>query len=266
MKRLSDRQLGLTVAALGSVGAGAIHIAVLPAHLQVWWASGAFFAAIAAFQVAWGLALARWRRRDLLGLGAMANVGSIVLWVVTRTLGLPFGPNAGVPENAGLAGVLTVTLELMACAGALWCLPTGRGQTRLSVTSSVAAIGATAVIVSGLAVTGVVAGVGHAHSHGQHSHGQHSHGHTGHHEHSGRGDGHPPSDEKDAPKREAGHQHRSSSAADSPTRQASDVEKDTGRTVESREGDGHQHRVRHEETGTSAGGQEHDRSGHHHHD
>jgi len=49
--------------------------------------------------------------RALLGFAVLANAGVIGIWVVSRTAGLPVGPNAGVAEEASLVDVTAVSLE-----------------------------------------------------------------------------------------------------------------------------------------------------------
>jgi hypothetical protein len=93
-------------AALGVAGlsliSAAIHLWVLPAHLQAWWAYGVFFAIAAAAQVLTA-AIALWRPLTWpLVAGVVANAGIIVVWVISRTSGLPLGPPV-LDMTAGLA-------------------------------------------------------------------------------------------------------------------------------------------------------------------
>src|SRR3954451_10946394 len=83
------------VPAMTTGGAAAIHLAVAGPHFAQWWLFGGFFLVLAGVQVA--LALALWRsvdRRVLAG-GAAVNLAAVLLWLVTRTAGLPLGPDAG---------------------------------------------------------------------------------------------------------------------------------------------------------------------------
>ena len=81
------------------------------------WPSGCwpalFFAVLGAAQIGWGLAaLARDRApfpRAVIGV----NVGVLALWVVSRTVGLPVGPEAGTAEAVGRADVLCMALQLL---------------------------------------------------------------------------------------------------------------------------------------------------------
>lgn len=98
-------------------GAGVIHLSVLPEHLSEWWLYAVFFAASGLAQVS----LAGWYllggpgRRVSLGV-AVATLGIVAMWLVTRTSGLPFGPDAGSPEAWGVADVVCSGLEVITAA------------------------------------------------------------------------------------------------------------------------------------------------------
>ncbi|MGZ4593516.1 MAG: hypothetical protein ACXV3C_06595 [Actinomycetes bacterium] len=99
-------------AGFASLGAGLVHLAVVDEHLAEWIVFGLFFAAVGAAQLLWALAaIARDRAPWLRGVVA-ANLGLVALWAVTRTSGLPIGPEPFTPEPVGRADVLSVVLEL----------------------------------------------------------------------------------------------------------------------------------------------------------
>jgi len=101
------------------LGAAAVHAAVVREHLDHWPAAGLFFVVLAVGGLAVGLALLR--RVDALGLlAALAlSVGPLLVWLVSRTAGLPFGPEAGEPEQVGLADTAASLLELASVGAAL---------------------------------------------------------------------------------------------------------------------------------------------------
>ena len=112
----------VTVAALGTAGAGVIHFAVATPHVHEWWGFGAFFIASGWAQLVWsGLA----PRRDdprLLWLGLAGNLIVVLVWAQSRTWGLPFGPEAGEAQAIGAPDLVATALEFAAaaaCAGAL---------------------------------------------------------------------------------------------------------------------------------------------------
>lgn len=95
-----------------SLGAAAIHFAVISEHFDEFWAFGLFFAATAWFQAWWAVEYSlRSRTRPLWALGVMVNAGIVAIWLVSRLVGLPFGPRPGEPEPIGLADVTATVLE-----------------------------------------------------------------------------------------------------------------------------------------------------------
>jgi hypothetical protein len=116
----TDSRLAARCAAIASAGAGLIHFAVMPAHWLDWIPSGLFFAAIAVLQLMWAFLAWTRPRPLLLAFGIAANATSAALWVTARTVGLPFGPHAGVAESAEAAGICALLLECYVIMGAGW--------------------------------------------------------------------------------------------------------------------------------------------------
>ena len=155
-------------AGFASLGAGLVHAAVLRDHWSEWVVYGGFFAVVAAGQLGWGLAALARDRAPFSRLVAVANLAVIVLWGVTRTVGLPFGPNAGSPEAVGAADLGAVTLQVILvtalAVGTLGVL----GVPRASKTGLLAGLAGGALLV-GLITTPALAGTSagaHAHPHG----------------------------------------------------------------------------------------------------
>ncbi len=102
-----------------SFGAAGIHFAVSPDHFGDWAPYGVAFGLLAWFQVLWGAAyLARpsyaWGR-----VAALINAGVVVVWVWSRTLGLPIGPQPGSTEAVGFADALSSLFEILLVVGLL---------------------------------------------------------------------------------------------------------------------------------------------------
>ena len=117
-RRMDTRTLLIRCAALLTVGAALIHVGVSADHFQEWWAAGLFFLVSAAAQLGW--AAWCWSRpssRRVLLAGAGGSVALALVWAVSRTSGLPFGPEAGVAEPVGVADLVCVALEVLS-AGA----------------------------------------------------------------------------------------------------------------------------------------------------
>ncbi len=110
----------LHAAAALSLLAAIIHLWVAPEHFEEWWGYGAFFLVCALAQGLYALVLLRLPGRPLFLLGVAGNLTIVILWLVTRTSGIPFfGPHAGEVEEVG-------TLDL-ACTLAEVCLVVGLG-------------------------------------------------------------------------------------------------------------------------------------------
>lgn len=114
-------------AAAGSVLAALIHYAVVPEHLDEWWAYGVFFSAVGMFQLIWAVLAHTGDERPVLLSGLAVNLGVLALWAVSRTSGLPFGPEPGEAEAVGVLDVLSGAAELVLVAGILLAL---RGSRR----------------------------------------------------------------------------------------------------------------------------------------
>jgi hypothetical protein len=151
----TDSALAARLAAIASVGAAVIHVAVIPPHWQAWLPAGLFFASVTVFQVLW--ALGAWTRPSgpLLGAGILINGGCAVLWVWSRTAGVPFGPHAGEPELVGAADICALLLQCYVVMGAAWA------WLRIYRQESVSRVGSVLVLLgaNGVIVTAVVAGV-----------------------------------------------------------------------------------------------------------
>ena len=116
-----------------------MHGTVTGEHAREWWGHGAFFVSAAAAQAVFGILLLGqpWRHdatgrydpgrgrdvaRALYRAGLVVNVLMVLMYALTRTVGIPlFGPEAGEREALNAAGVVAVALELglSACLAAL---------------------------------------------------------------------------------------------------------------------------------------------------
>jgi hypothetical protein len=102
----------LLVAAALSVAVAAVHGAVCPEHFHEGMLYGVFFAAATAAQLLWaGLAILR-PSRWVLVFGLAGNLAILTLWLVTRTAGIPLGPEAGEVEPIGPVDVTANLFEV----------------------------------------------------------------------------------------------------------------------------------------------------------
>jgi len=108
---------GTVLALAGLVGsAGVIHVVAAIEHVAEDWYLGVFFVLVGAVQL-----LAAWwiyRRpmdRRVLTAAALGGVAVALLWIFSRTTGIPFGPEAGKVSKVGVADTIA-TLQQLAFA------------------------------------------------------------------------------------------------------------------------------------------------------
>jgi FtsP/CotA-like multicopper oxidase with cupredoxin domain len=101
-------------AAFFTLGAAAIHAAVMPQHFQEYTLFGVFFLAAALGQAGLAAALLFSPSRLLAILGIEGNLALVALWLISRTVGVPIGPDPWRPETVGVADTAATVLELVA--------------------------------------------------------------------------------------------------------------------------------------------------------
>ena len=111
--RTVSMQMPLAViAAALSLAAAGIHFAVISEHLEEDVLFGVLFFALGWFQLVWAQVYLIWPRRSVALLAIAINLGAVLVWIVSRTVGLPIGPQAWVPEQVGFADLLASSFEL----------------------------------------------------------------------------------------------------------------------------------------------------------
>jgi len=107
-----------------SLVAALIHFWVVPEHFEEWWGYGMFFLISAIAQALYSVILPLYPRQPLLALGIAGNLLIILIWVTSRTMGIPlFGPHAGEVEEVGgldLAATLAELLLVLVLLGLSW--------------------------------------------------------------------------------------------------------------------------------------------------
>jgi hypothetical protein len=109
----------LPLVALAGSAAAAVHFVVMPEHFQEATLYGAFFAVAASAQLVYSMLLLARPSRTLLAAGVVGNITIVLLWLVTRTIGIPLGPAAGTTEGFGGLDVLATIFELTTAIGAI---------------------------------------------------------------------------------------------------------------------------------------------------
>jgi hypothetical protein len=80
---------------------GLIHVEAAIQHINEYMLYAVFFVLLATAQCLWGVAVYRSPARKLLTVGATMSLLVATLWVLTRTSGLPIGPQPWTPEPLG---------------------------------------------------------------------------------------------------------------------------------------------------------------------
>jgi hypothetical protein len=107
----------LPLVALAGVAAAAVHVVVMPDHFEESTLYGTFFATAAVAQFGYSALLLTRPSRSLLAAGVLGNAAIFLLWLITRTVGIPLGPAAGTTETFGGLDVLASVFELTIAIG-----------------------------------------------------------------------------------------------------------------------------------------------------
>jgi hypothetical protein len=129
-KRASDVEaptdlatMGLRVAAGGFMAAAAIHGSVIAEHLHEYLLYGLFFVLLAIGQCWVAFALTRRPNPRTVRYIAISGAWVVALWLLSRTSGLPVGPEVWRPESFGGVDIAASVAELLAtfgCVAHLW--------------------------------------------------------------------------------------------------------------------------------------------------
>jgi hypothetical protein len=124
----------LALASATAAGSALVHFAVAPEHFAEWWGFGLFFVLCAEVQLGWAIMLGRFRSNRMLAVGLVGSLFLVAVWALSRTSGLPLGPEPGVPEEMGVPDVASVALELVTAGACVWALAVrSRGAMRFAI-------------------------------------------------------------------------------------------------------------------------------------
>jgi hypothetical protein len=156
--------------ALLMLGAAGIHFAAMGEHAGVSWTHGLFFGFTAWAQVMLAALLVLGPSRRAIQATIFVNFVVIVVWLVSRTVGIAIGTD-GTPEPVAFADALCAAFEALAIGLGLVVVAGGVAQRRVRGTAGWAVGACVAVVVAALTSFGfspAIAGDGHGdtHSHG----------------------------------------------------------------------------------------------------
>ncbi len=147
-----------------------IHLAMIGEHLDESALFGVFFALTGAAQLIFAARIASRPTIGRVAGSVLVNAAVVMVWVLSRTAGLPIGPEAGHPEAVFLSDAVATGLEIVAIVFGVRLLARLRAQQRTPSTGQRATLSrprATALLaaaVAGLAFTSVAQPAG-AHHH-----------------------------------------------------------------------------------------------------
>lgn len=110
-ERIATPAAVLVTMATLSAAAAVVHLVMVPSHMDEFAAEGIAFAVAGWLQLLVAFYLWTQPSRALLGFTALLNVAFIGAWALSRTAGLPVGPNAGIAESASLVDLTVVGLQ-----------------------------------------------------------------------------------------------------------------------------------------------------------
>ncbi|WIX90122.1 alpha/beta hydrolase fold domain-containing protein [Amycolatopsis sp. DG1A-15b] len=112
----------LVTAVFAALGGAVIPAAALPALWRVWQLYAMLFGAVAAVGIVAAVAVLGWPTRKTARFGALAAAGALVLWVISRPLGLltRFDPWQPADTVAGFTDYVAAGLQVIAVLGFLF--------------------------------------------------------------------------------------------------------------------------------------------------
>ncbi len=99
-----------------TLSAAAIHLAVVPDHLQEYSPFGIFFLMVGLAQGALVIGMVMRPSRSVFAATALIALSCVIIRFISRTIGLPFGPSEKL-ENVQLADPLTLLLQIATANG-----------------------------------------------------------------------------------------------------------------------------------------------------
>ena len=100
-----------------SIGAAAIHFAVIGEHFAEYVLFGVFFSVAGWFEALWALAYVVRPTRRLAGTALVVNGATVLIWGWAHLVGLPFGPDPGHVEPTSITDLMATLFEIVLVVG-----------------------------------------------------------------------------------------------------------------------------------------------------
>jgi hypothetical protein len=158
--------------ALSSGAAAVIHLLVIEEHLAASRVTGLAFALLTAFQALWAVGYLAWPRAPLGWSAMIVNVGAIVVWAFSRSIGVPDWLSPEGIEAVGLPDAACAILEIGLVVGLLalhWRpmrerVTDGRALTRADAALGITMIGLAALLLTLGSIATLAGPAGHGHA------------------------------------------------------------------------------------------------------
>jgi hypothetical protein len=146
-------------------GAQVLHAFVMEDHFREWFAAGVFFLAIGVAEGIAGAGLMLYPSRRIARAAVWLSVATVSLWLVSRTIGLPFGPSFAL-EPVGRIDATSTLFEATTAVALLPLLGVWPDGEALRVRGSRNRMGQVAVIIVIVAALTVFATLVPSRAHG----------------------------------------------------------------------------------------------------
>src|SRR5215467_6869966 len=100
------------IIAAAAAGSAILHFAYASARFDDYWAYGAFFVAVAWFQLAAAAGVLLRPSRPVLVTAGLLNAAVVLVWLASRTVGVAIGPNATTNLSVGYPDALATAFEV----------------------------------------------------------------------------------------------------------------------------------------------------------
>ena len=162
----SDRHVGAEIvvrvgAATALLGSAVVHSTTAGGHYGGWPLAGIFFVSLQVVETLLALAVIFYWSSTTAAAVVVTSVGTVAVWLVSRTAGMPFGPaEFRSPEALGAADVACCVMELAAAAlvipWALRRLPARRPSSRTWSKGAIGMAGALTAVFVVVTVVGLL--------------------------------------------------------------------------------------------------------------
>ncbi|MGH2572615.1 MAG: hypothetical protein ACRDGU_03895 [Actinomycetota bacterium] len=105
------RTVARAAAVLTLIGSAVIHFSQVGIHLEEWSPAGITFVVLAGAELVLATAILVGASRPAYLAGIWVSQATILVWLLSRTVGIPFGPEAFIPEPVGRPDLIASALE-----------------------------------------------------------------------------------------------------------------------------------------------------------